>query len=192
MADIGLLYSNNEYDRELYSELKEISHQLLREATGLGKEDIKIIFPETKDYPTVKVDIRGIALNEEKKILLVRESKDGKWALPGGWADVGFTPSETVVKEFKEETGFNAKPTRLLAVFDKRKHHHPPQPFYVYKMVFQCEIISGAMQKGFDILDVQFFSVSELPELSEDRILSSQIQLLHKKILSNDSEVYYD
>jgi ADP-ribose pyrophosphatase YjhB (NUDIX family) len=192
IADTGLLYSANDYDRERYSELQEMSFRLLQTISGHSADALKESFPMAKDYPTAKVDIRGILLSPDKKVLLVKESIDGKWALPGGWADVGYSPKEVITKEFKEETGLDIRPKSLLAVFDKKKHPHPPQPFYVYKMVFYCEAASTEIEKGFDVLDVQYFDIDHLPELSEDRILRSQIELLYNKVLSSDFEAYVD
>jgi ADP-ribose pyrophosphatase YjhB (NUDIX family) len=155
-------------------------------------QDLQFMLPEEKDYPTAKVDIRGIAVSDDNKVLLVKESLDGKWSLPGGWGDIGYSPKETIVKEFKEETGLDVIPERLLAVFDKKMHPHPPQPFYVYKMVFYCKVLSTEIIKGFDVLDVGYFDIKELPPLSEDRILANQIELLFTKIVSLDTHVYVD
>ncbi|MGS2762019.1 NUDIX hydrolase [Sinomicrobium sp. M5D2P9] len=192
ITDTGLLYAKDAYDIERYEELHEINKELWQQYTGHTAQDLGIMFPAVKDYPTAKVDVRGLALSPEKEILLVRESADGKWALPGGWADIGFTASETIVKEFKEETGLNVKPERLLAVMDKKMHPHPPQPFYVYKMVFHCKILSGKITKSFDVLDVNYFKIDKLPELSEDRILKSQIEMLYTKVTSGDHVPYFD
>ena len=192
LADTGLIYASNEYDRERYTELQELSFQLLSTISGHSIDHLKGCFPLVKDYPTAKVDIRGMVLSPDKKILFVKESLDGKWSLPGGWADVGFSPKEAIVKEFKEETGLIVNPQRLLAVFDKKMHAHPPQACYVYKMVFYCEAISSQIEKGFDVLDVQYFGIEELPELSEDRILKTQVELLFKKVLSSDAETYIE
>ncbi len=192
LADTGLLYCKNEYDKERYLELREISFRLLHEFSSSSFEDLKFMLPVVKDYPTAKVDIRGLAISKDKKILLVKESVDEKWSLPGGWADVGYSPKETIVKEFKEETGLDVIPERLLAVFDKKMHPHPPQPFYVYKMVFYCKQISTKITKGFDVLDVQYFALDHLPELSEDRILKSQIQIEASNVLTGNKEVYVD
>lgn len=192
IADVGLLYCKNEYDKERYLELKEISFRMLHQLSNASFKDLQCMFPDAIDYPTAKVDVRGLAVTGDKKILLVKESLDGKWSLPGGWADIGYSPKETIVKEFKEETGLNVTAERLLAVFDKKMHPHPPQPFYVYKMVFYCKLSSTEITKGFDVLDVQFFAVDDLPVLSQDRILDSQIKLLATKIFENDYDVYVD
>ncbi|WP_132051384.1 NUDIX hydrolase N-terminal domain-containing protein [Pseudocnuella soli] len=192
IADVGLLYAKNDYDKERYQELQEMSHRLLSGVSGHDMEIIKSIFPAAADYPTAKVDIRGLAISPENEILLVRESLDGKWSLPGGWADVGCSPKETIIKEFREETGLSVAVKALLAVFDKRFHAHPPQPFHVYKMVFYCELTSFKFAKGFDVLDIQYFAIDRLPELSEDRILKSQIELLYQKVRSSDFQAYVD
>lgn len=192
VADIGLLYCSNEYDRARYLELQDISFQLLSKVSGGNIETLKESFPMQKDYPTAKVDIRGLLLSPGKKILLVKESADSKWSLPGGWADIGYSPEEIIVKEFREETGLDVIAETLLAVFDKRMHPHPPQPFYVYKMVFYCRAISTELVKGFDVSDVNYFDISNLPELSEDRILRSQVELLYKKVIESDSKAYFD
>ncbi len=186
VADVGLLYAKNEYDIERYHELQQISTEMLDNITNWGPEAINFNLPISTDYPTAKVDVRGLLLNAENKILLARESADGKWSLPGGWADIGYSATEVIIKEFQEETGLDVVPERLLAVFDKKMHPHPPQPFYVYKMVFYCKAVSTSLNKGFDVLDVAYFDINDLPELSEDRILKSQIELLYKKVIEGD------
>jgi ADP-ribose pyrophosphatase YjhB (NUDIX family) len=192
LADTGLLYAKGEYDIERYHELQHLSTQMFDEVTGYGAEKINLLFPQSADYPTAKVDLRGILLSPDNKILLARESGDGKWSLPGGWGDIGYTPKETIIKEFWEETGLQVSAERLLAVFDKKMHPHPPQPFYVYKMVFYCKAITTELNKGFDVLDVQYFDINDLPPLSEDRILKSQIELVYHKIINDDLSVWAD
>lgn len=192
IADIGLLYSKNEYDKERYSELLEIGYKLLAYISEHDIRTLKSCLPISSDYPTAKVDIRGLVVSPENKVLLVQENIDGKWSLPGGWADVGCSPRETVIKEIKEETGLDVAVKALLAVFDKRFHAHPPQPFYVYKMVFYCEAISCELKKGFDVLDVRYFTMDDLPELSEDRILKTQIEFAYRKVLFSEFDAYFD
>jgi ADP-ribose pyrophosphatase YjhB (NUDIX family) len=192
LADTGMLYAKNEYDRERYRELREMSFRLLGAVSSHSVEALKQHFPLATDYPTAKVDIRGLVFSSDEKILLVKEMADGKWSLPGGWADVGHSPKETVIKEIKEETGLEANVKRLLAVFDKKKHPHPPQPFYVYKMIFWCEATTTEIIKGFDVLDVNYFPINQLPELSEDRILISQLQVLYQRIIRDEAECLFD
>ena len=192
IADLGLLYHNNDFDKERYEELREISLRLLSTFSHQSDDELNTLLPVAKDYPTVKVDIRGLVLSPDKKILLVKESTDSKWSLPGGWADVGYSAKETIVKEIKEETGLDAEVKHLLAVFDKHKHPHPPEPHYVFKMLFYCEALSTELQKGFDVLDVGYFSINELPELSTNRILQTQLELAYNKVMQHNFNPYVD
>lgn len=193
LADTGLVYSTDDYNKERYTEIQHIAIELMAEVSGNTTESLHAMFAPVTDYPTVKTDVRALILSDDKKqVLLARESADGKWSLPGGWADVGDSPKETAEKEAWEETGLTVEAKTLLAVFDKRFHPHPPQPFYVYKMVLLCEKVSGELKEGFDLLDVGYFDIDNLPELSEDRILKSQIELLYKKAANGDLSAYFD
>lgn len=193
IAEVGLLYSQNGYDKERYAELQNMAFRIMGKVSGYNPGALQKIYPLPVDYPTAKVDIRGLILSDDStKVLLVKESIDGKWSLPGGWADIGYTPGETVIKECKEETGLDIIPERLLAVFDTKMHAHPPEPLYVYKMIFYCRTLSAQLAKGFDILDAGYFEIDNLPPLSENRILKSQILLLHKRIMASEHETWFD
>ncbi len=192
IADVGLIYTQSEYDRERYAEVQQITFRLLSGLTGYSLPVLENIFPKMAEYPTAKVDIRGLTVSDNNKILLVREAADGKWSLPGGWADIGHSPKETVIKETKEEAGLDVVAHSLLAVFDKRLHPHPPEPFYVYKMVFYCKPVSLDISPGHDVGDAGFFDIGNLPPLSENRILKSQIELVYKKIMAGDFLTHFE
>ena len=192
IADLGLLYCNNEYDRERYLDLQETSFRLMEKLTGQTIETIKNFYAPVSEYPTAKVDIRGFALSDDHKILLVKERSDEKWSLPGGWADIGYSPTEIIIKEFKEETGLEVTAETLLAVFDKKMHPHPPQNFYVYKMVFLCSCSGGEIMPASDVQDVAYFAIDALPELSEDRILRSQLETLYRRITDGADAALFD
>ncbi|PCJ95396.1 MAG: ADP-ribose pyrophosphatase [Flavobacteriaceae bacterium] len=193
IAETGIVYSKKgSYDIERYTELKEISLQLMAHVGNQPLETILKFFMPQEDYPTPKVDVRGFVLNDENEILLAKESVDGKWSIPGGWADIGCTPSEVVIKEIEEETGLKVEVDRLLAVYDKQRHPHPPEPFYVYKMMFYCKVKGGSLKAGFDMLETGYFPLNNLPELSENRILESQLKQLYKMVQTEEQKVYID
>ncbi|OQD44423.1 ADP-ribose pyrophosphatase [Croceivirga radicis] len=192
IADVGLLYAKDDYDRERYTAIKKIALDLLVEVTDQPLDKLSNFFLPVKNYPTVKVDVRALVLNNEDQVLLAQESSDKKWTLPGGWADVGYSPKEIAENEVREETGLKVKAIRLLAVYDKQRHPHPPEPFYVYKMVFLCAYVAGNLKPGFDMLGAQWFSLNGLPELSTNRILKEQILSLCTKVRNNDLSVYFD
>jgi len=187
LAETGLVYAQNGYEVERNQELIDLSKELMASIANQPVESFNTYYLPPKEYPTPKVDVRGLLINEQGEILLAKEMTDGKWAIPGGWADIGHTPSEVIVKEIEEETGIHSQVLRVLAIYDKRCHNHPPQPWYVYKIVFFCQVIGGELRGNFDIEEARWFPLDELPPLSEDRIIQSQIEeLVH---LANNPEI---
>lgn len=180
MSQNGLLYSDNEYDTERYEELIHLSDQMTALLTVNDIDVIQGCFRIEDDYVTPKVDVRAVVFNDKDEILLVKERADGMWAIPGGWADVGYSPSENAVKEVKEETGLDVEPVRLLSILDKKCHPHPPHTHYAYKVFILCRLTGGEFNTVFDILDKGFFPQDKLPPLSEERILKSQIDMLYE------------
>lgn len=192
IAQNGLVYSLSEYDTERYEELLELSNKITSLVSGHTISEIKQCYSVEKDYVTPKVDIRAVAFNTNNEILMVKEKADGHWSLPGGWADVGFSPKEIAIKEVKEETGLDVLPIKLLAVFDKKRHNHPPAPHYAYKIFILCEISGGELTTAFDILDCGFFPQGNLPPLSLDRVLKSQIDLMFEYKNNKQKEAIID
>ena len=191
IAQTGFTYSKDDYDKERYQEIRDISHQIFNHYTDAPFEQIKNLFSTENGYPTPKVDIRGVIF-QKKQILLVREKLDGLWALPGGWADIGYTPAEVVVKEVKEEAGLKVKPVKLLAVFDKKCHRHPPSAWHVYKMFIRCTISGGALSPGMETSEVEFFDRDKLPELSVERNTMEQIHLLFEYEQNPEAPARFD
>ncbi|MCT4589863.1 MAG: NUDIX hydrolase N-terminal domain-containing protein [Carboxylicivirga sp.] len=179
LAETGLVYATNGYEVERNQELIDLSQELIAALANQPIEAFDKFYLPPKEYPTPKVDVRALILNEKDEILMAKEKMDVRWAVPGGWADVGHSPSEVVVKEVEEETGIIAEVERVLAIYDKRCHPHRPQPWYVYKIMFLCKATGGELRGNFDIEASDWFAIDQLPPLSEDRILASQIQELY-------------
>ncbi|UOY09207.1 NUDIX hydrolase [Muricauda sp. SCSIO 64092] len=192
IAETGLVYAADAYDKERYEELREIGLKLMAYLSQEPFTKLNGFFLPQLDYPTPKVDVRGFVLNESDELLMAQERVDGKWTIPGGWADVGNTPTEVAVKEIREETGLDAEIVRLLAVYDKQRHKHPPEPHYIYKLIFLCRVNGGELKAGFDMQGVGWFSLDNLPPLSEERILENQLRHLFQLVKEDVKEVYSD
>ncbi len=188
----GQFYAVNEYDKERYDELLELSNRMTALLTGRNIDEIARCYLPADDYVTPKIDVRAVVFDEQQRLLLVRERSDGCWSLPGGWGDVGFTPSEVAVKEVREETGLEVLAGRLLAILDKRCHNHPPVPHYAYKIFIRCHIIGGKIYPAFDTLDAGFFSLDNLPPLSTERVTLEQIELMYEFLHNPEKQAITD
>lgn len=175
LAQTGLTFATDPYDSERYQEAHALALDMLAAIGKVETATVAALFENEAGYATPKVDVRG-AVFRDNRILLVREVTDGKWALPGGWADVNLSPSENIEKEIVEESGYLAKVSKLAAVYDRLKHpHEPPHPFHIYKMFFICDLIGGSAQASIETSEVGFYEETGLPELSRGRVLESQI-----------------
>ncbi len=195
MSQNGLEYCKNEYDRLRYQELQKISAEMISSHSTLGADELLALYANEIGYATPKVDVRG-AVFQDGKVLLASELMDGgRWTLPGGWADVNDTPSEAILREVVEETGYEVKITKLVGVLDREKQgNQPPLPFHVYKHFFLCEIIGGSANPDHEheIGEVGFFDLNGLPELSSSRTTESQLKLCYHHFLNPDLPTVFD
>jgi ADP-ribose pyrophosphatase YjhB (NUDIX family) len=176
IAQNGLTYSKDHFDIERFEQVRRIAAEILAEKTGADINEVLELFIREKDYATPKVDVRAVCFNDDK-ILLVKETSDHKWSLPGGWADVGQSASESAVRECMEESGYDVEAVRLLAVYDRSKHpHRPLWHYHIYKIFILCEIVGGSARTSSETEDVGFFAEDEIPELSITKILPEQIK----------------
>jgi ADP-ribose pyrophosphatase YjhB (NUDIX family) len=176
IAQTGLTFTRDHYDQERYHELHEIAAEMMAAGSGMpDSEKILGLFTSENGYATPKIEVRGAVVREDQ-ILLVREREDGFWTIPGGWADVGESPADMVVREVKEETGYEVAPRKLAALFDRNKHPHPPIATHAYKLFFLCELIGGELTPSFETPEIAFFPRHALPPLSAPRITEYQIE----------------
>ena len=187
----GLTYSKDPFDIERFEELRELAMEILQNYTDSDLPRIRDLFAGEHGHATPKVDVRGVVFNEDA-ILLVRERADGKWTLPGGWVDVNESPSESVVREVFEESGYQAKALNLLACYDRNRHPHPPHPYHVYKLFFHCEILGGSPSTSYETDGVDFFKQDAIPELSTGRVTSDQIDRFFEFLRSPDLPTDFD
>lgn len=181
LAQDGLAYTENPFDRERFAKVREIAVEIMARHTGLSVEQARDIFAYEKGYATPKLDVRGAAFRDGK-ILLVRERRDMLWTLPGGWADVGDSPAQAVEREMLEESGYRARAVKLLALYDRNRHPHPPHPQHIYKAFFLCEIVGGEPAESVETAGVGFFPEDDLPPLSLPRVLPEQIARLFQHL----------
>lgn len=180
LAQTGLTFALNEFDRERYSQIQMIAAEMLAQGGQSDVDTVYRLFNAQEGYATPKIDVRGVVFRQEQ-ILLVREKLDsGRWTLPGGWADVGESPGLAVEREISEEAGYQARSVKLLALYDRSKHEHPPFIFHVYKAFFQCELLNEKQNlvANAETEESGWFRRDDLPglDLSVGRVTLRQLE----------------
>lgn len=174
IAESGLFYGKDVYNIERFQELKEITLTLLSETVDQEISVLQLYLDKQDGYPTPKVDVRAL-IQQEDKVLLVQDRATKEWSLPGGYAEVGLTPKENIQKEVLEETGLHVAVGPLRAIFDTNLREDIPQLFQYYKLVFACEVISGAFAANSETVQSHYFELEDLPTLSMKRTTKEQL-----------------
>ena len=188
LTDTGLTFTKDPFDRERYEDLRSLLSEMLNQVSDLDADEVAELLKPTSAYATPLMDVRAWIV-EDEKICLVRGQGENDWALPGGFGEVGYSPTENILKEIEEETGFEAKVERLLAVFDTNRLQLQSKQYA--KFVFECKLLDGQFQKNQEIADLQFFAIDQLPALSEKRITKEQIEILWQ-VYQGQREQYLD
>ncbi|SJZ69386.1 NUDIX hydrolase [Garciella nitratireducens] len=176
IAQAGLEYSKDKYDRERFEEIRDISIEIMSHYTEMESEKIRDLFASETGYQTPKIDVRA-AVFKQNKILLVKEKIDGLWSLPGGWADIEFSLKENIMKECIEEAGAQVHPKKLIAILDGKNMLSQPYPYSIYKIFVECDYIQSVFQENIETSAAEFFTLENLPPLSLTRNNEKHIEM---------------
>lgn len=175
LAQAGLYYGENPFDRERYQRIRDIAAEMLAYKTEIPLDKVRELFCSETGYQTPKLDTRA-AIFQGDKILLVKE-RNGKWSLPGGWVDVNVSVKENAIKEVKEEAGLDVTADLVIAVQDREKHNKPVYAYKVCKVFVLCSVTGGGFQENLETEESRYFGLDELPALAEEKNTAQQIRM---------------
>ena len=190
LSQVGLTYTKNEFDIERYKRLQEISAEIIVSQSETPKESVLESFSMQAGYVTPKIDVRG-AVVHNNKILLIQERMDEKWAMPGGWADLGNAPASVAEREVWEESGFHVKAEKVVAVIDANRIQ-PMEFYHAYKIIFLCRLLSGEPRVSHETLAVDFFDLNDLPPLSSYRTNQNMLREVFAHIENPNRPTAFD
>ena len=190
IAQAGLFYGKDEFDKERYEQIRNIAAEMISYKSEISEDKVKDLFCSETGYQTPKIDTRA-AIFENGKILLVKE-KDGRWSLPGGWADVDISATENVIKEVREEAGLTVTADMVIAVQDREKHNRPVYAYKVCKIFYLCSVTGGTFEANIETTESQYFGISELPELAEEKNSREQIEMCFAAYHSENWKTMFD
>ena len=174
LARSGLHFTQDPYDRERYEEIETLAAEMLAGGSLADRDTLLAVWRQERGYVTPKIEVRG-AIFRDGRVLLVRETMDGLWTLPGGWVDVNESPSQAITKEVEQESGFRVRVLKLAALWDRARHGHGPTLHHSWKAFFLCEILSGEARVSLETDGVDFCDPDDLPPMSIGRSTSRQV-----------------
>ena len=191
LAQNGLTYTKDVYDKERFERLREISAEMLAEKTDIPVDKVKDLFCNEKGYQTPKVDTRA-AIFKDGKILLVHEN-NGTWALPGGWVDVLESVGSNTIKEVKEETGLDVRNQKIIAIQDRNQHNTPSYAYGICKVFVLCELLGGEFKENTETTEIKYFSLDEIPQnLANEKTSMEQIEMCFRALNDSNWQTKFD
>ena len=177
IAQTGLTYTRDSFDIARYEALRALAARMIAAGTGLDAHEINAALAGEIGHATPKIGVRAAVFDEAGRILMVREIHDeGRWSLPGGWAEPGQTVAESAAREVWEETGYIVRAEKLAALWDRARHQHPPALHSISRAFFICALEGGEAKTSDETSEIAWFAESDVPaELSHIRILPHQI-----------------
>jgi ADP-ribose pyrophosphatase YjhB (NUDIX family) len=169
IAQEGLTYARNPFDTDRYARLKAVTADIAGALDEGSPGPLRLAVEGADGYLTPKLDVRAAVFDDEARVLLVRETSDGRWTLPGGWADIGAGLAANAVREAREESGYVVEYDRLFGVYDRERWGHPPMPWYTLKAVIACRLLGGSARTSIETDGVGWFARDNIPELSPGR-----------------------
>lgn len=190
IAQAGLTYSKDPFDRERFERIRELSAEMISLQSGLPLKQVKGLFCNETGFQTPKLDTRA-AIFKDGKILLVKERNE-TWSLPGGWVDVMQTIRSNTIKEVKEEAGLDVEAVRIIALHDRNLHNPPPYAYNVCKVFVLCEAKGGSFRPNTETTESRYFGPDELPLLAEEKNTAEQIRMCFTAYAHPDWQTEFD
>lgn len=192
LARTGLHFCREEYDRQRYEEIETLAVELLAGPDTGEMQRLTRLWAGEQGYVTPKVEVRAATFDADGRVLLVRERLDGRWTLPGGWADVNESPAQSVEKEIEQESGYRARAVKLAALYDRSRHGHGPTLFHSWKAFFLCEIEGGEARTSYETDAVEWYALDALPEMSLGRSTPQQVRRMREHWLARGLPADFD
>ncbi len=191
LAQAGLTYGKDKFDRERYTRIREISAEMMSRLSDTPMNTVKDLFCNESGYQTPKIDTRA-AVFQDGKILLVHEN-NGTWSLPGGWCDVDQSVASNAIKEVKEETGLDVTADKLIAVQDWRLHNVRNYAYGVIKIFVLCRKTGGSFAENIETTETGYFDRDKLPDyLATEKTTAEQIQMCFNAYYDKNWKTRFD
>ena len=191
LGQTGLTYCENEYERQRNQRIMDIAAEITEKYSNIEKKVLIEGFNKQLGYATPKVDVRG-AVVKDNQILLVQERSDGKWCMPGGWADIGESPAEAIEREVSEESGFKVKAEKIIGVFEANRYGRPQEFYHAYKIIFFCRLNGGKATTSYETTGVEFYSFDNIPQLSVNRTNERHLAEVQKHLKDTNRYTFFD
>lgn len=161
IAQTGLHYATDPYDRERCTRLLDLATRGYSEALDLPEPEVRARLARDLGYVSAKVGADAAIFDSAGRMLVIQRADDQCWGMVSGWVDPGETPSSTVVREVKEEVGLDATIVSLVDAIG-RPAGSEYGPHAVVSVVFLCCVAPGEITISHEIVDAAYRFIDDV------------------------------
>jgi ADP-ribose pyrophosphatase YjhB (NUDIX family) len=124
--------------------------------------------PDAPEPNSLVVATSAVVADDHGRILLQRRSDSGNWAMPGGGMEMTESLADSVIREVKEETGFDVEITGLVGTYTNPRHiiaYTDGEVRRQFNICYTARITGGTLTISDESTDIRFVDPAELPGL---------------------------
>lgn len=187
--------TDNQADFARYKELADTLKILIEKTSYFLSPTVATNKPVINDYVTPKIRLRVIIFKDGKLMLMHKKDNQHGWALPGGWAPIGYSLSENIFNKVLHETGMEVRPDRIVAIKDISKHDYKPINLEkAYKIFVQATPEKIPEKLGSDKIEIKFVTKEEAlkMKLAPSETLPEDIEMAFEEHAQDTWETKFD
>ena len=161
IAQNGLEYADDPYDRERYERLLELVSICYGEALDLPAEAVRDRLANEFGHVTPKVGAGAAIFDDDGRVLLMERADGGDWCLPAGYTDPNESPTETAIRETREETGLEIEVIDLVGLYTREPSNVDPHGFI--GVLYLGDVQGGTLELSHEGDALRYWRLSDVP-----------------------------
>lgn len=124
--------------------------------------------PHAPKANSVVPSVVAVVEDDKGRILLIHKTDNDLWALPGGGHDIGESIAETVVREVKEETGYDVEVTAIVGTYTNPRHvmaYDDGEVRQQFSICFTARLIGGELKTSNESREVAWVAPDDTERL---------------------------
>ena len=124
--------------------------------------------PNAPTANSVVPSVVAVVEDDQGRILLIHKTDNDLWALPGGGHDVGESIAGTVVREVKEETGYDVEVSGIVGTYTNPRHvmaYDDGEVRQQFSICFAARLLGGEMKTSSESKEVAWIAPADTARL---------------------------
>ncbi|MEV6488561.1 NUDIX domain-containing protein [Actinoplanes sp. NPDC051633] len=124
--------------------------------------------PDAPKANSIVVAATVFVVDDHDRVLMIRRTDNGLWAIPGGAQDFGEYIANTAVRETREESGIDVEVTGIIGIYTNPNHvmaYSNGEVRQQFSICFRAQYLSGELTPSGESSEVRWVTRDQLDGL---------------------------